>query len=199
MCEKKALVLHAGVVSFLPKQCSGCMLCLAVCPSDAFSCDFAPIDLLQTLAEEEDVVLSCTKKQGQQFLPCLGILSEPLLAALHYTARSPFFVDISRCLSCNNAFVLKHVQKNKAALLAKIAEGKEVKLHYLREEGVASLEEERRFFLQKMKKYGTYPLHPSPQAPPGQKGPMGISFVLQYAWHHLPTQKEGKREVLSTY
>jgi ferredoxin len=136
LCAPKAITLDDGKIVFRQELCTGCMACVSGCPNDALGCDFDFAALLQALRAttgEEQVVLSCAAKlphAGQITLPCLGLLTEPILAALNSIAPAGFFLDTLQCQACRNGHILELLHAGVRGLEEKTGRAG-LKLHYL--------------------------------------------------------------------
>ena len=75
-CQRGALGLHGRQVVFDADKCTHCMQCAAVCPNDAFTNSLDLLSMLQHLAGNEPVSISCDKgihTQKHLTVPCLGL------------------------------------------------------------------------------------------------------------------------------
>lgn len=110
-CRSGALRLSGRQVVFAPERCTGCMSCVAECPNDAFACGFDLSSLPRTLRDSKGagpILLSCGQPGGddkQITVPCLGLLSEPVLAALVASTPRELLLDTRRCAACDNSHV----------------------------------------------------------------------------------------------
>lgn len=117
-CRGEALALHGRTVVFDADRCTGCMTCVAGCPNDAFSTEFAHDALLHSLTNRDrryPLTISCRSgaaARGKLYIPCFGLLSEPVLASLNCVAEGAVYLDITRCRDCDNGHVLDTLEEN---------------------------------------------------------------------------------------
>jgi len=126
VCNQNALILDGRKISFSSEKCSDCLACVSVCPNDAFACSFDLAAVLSTLQDNKQsspIVLTC-KESGrhanQLLIPCIGLLSEPVLAAMHSVSDRHFFLDVHHCAGCENHATLDILQKNIQRISAKM-------------------------------------------------------------------------------
>lgn len=156
VCHTRALVLNERVVSFSSASCSECHACVAACPTDAFTCAFDLPTVLSALHDytgEAPLILTCGKSgwyANQLHVPCIGLLSEPVLAAMHCVSATDFLVDVHRCANCENPAVLDRLQQNIRSLSQKLQKPCELKIQLLhdRDQHQSGRHGARRFFLQ---------------------------------------------------
>ena len=104
-CQEDALSFDGRTISFKQTTCTGCMRCASVCPNDAFDAGVDLSHFLEILDDSNQVVLTCRENahfQPTLFIPCVGFLSEPLLAAMNIVALENFYVDVTHCHDCRN-------------------------------------------------------------------------------------------------
>ena len=97
-CKAGALKLNARGISYSPEKCSGCMGCVSVCPNDAFDGGVDLATLLDIAHSSSKVALTCKNNdysRGNLIIPCIGCLSEVVLAAMNTLARDTIYVDLS--------------------------------------------------------------------------------------------------------
>lgn len=213
-CQSGALELQGRQVVFDAEKCTSCMQCTAVCPSDAFtgSIDFLP--LLHVLAEKETALLSCEKGIGNYnhiTMPCIGILAEPILAAMNSVTRGNGFIDVSRCAACVNGHCLKILHENMQTVINRTGEDGKIRLRYLFDKQLDLPSDEkgqRRSFLQLVKRtiadIGREAVSSQLSAQtetkdPHSKNPARNATVLQYALSIMPEERRIEREVLLSY
>lgn len=156
LCKKKALTLSGKKIVFTEDQCAGCMACVSSCPNDAFESGFDLSSLLLVLSGnvvDEPVVLSCgkTRRHANQItIPCIGILSESVLAALNSVASHPFYLDVYRCTDCNNSHVLNLMNERMQGIKTNVGQTSDLKIRYITVENFSEANpgQQRRFFLQ---------------------------------------------------
>ncbi len=158
VCQSDALELQAKQTTFNAEKCTSCLQCAAVCPNDAF---VHPMDLdllMQVLSEQEVVLLSCEKgihDYNHIIIPCIGILSGPILAAMNSVAKSNCFIDISCCTECANSYCLEILHENMQHLIDRMRGKGKIRLSYLSEKEpglVAGEKTEKRKFLRVVRK-----------------------------------------------
>ncbi|MDD3618538.1 MAG: hypothetical protein PHX57_03975 [Desulfobulbaceae bacterium] len=155
LCKKQALTLNGRKIIFSAENCTDCMACVSGCPNDAFASGFDLSVLLDAVRSEDGstpVIISCSKApaHGNQVnIPCVGLLSEPVLAALHCTATREFYLDLHRCADCRNGHVLDLLHERIRGVIAKRGKVAGLKIRYATDRdfqpGSSSLE--RRGFL----------------------------------------------------
>ena len=132
-CQRGALGLHGRQVVFDADKCTHCMQCAAVCPNDAFTNSLDLLSMLQHLAGNEPVSISCDKgihTQKHLTVPCIGVFSEPILAAVNSVAKGDCFIDINRCSECANGHCLKTLHENMQNLIHKMEGKGKIRLRY---------------------------------------------------------------------
>ncbi len=214
VCPSDALELHSRQITFNTEKCTSCLRCAAVCPNDAF---VHPMDfglLIQVLAEQEMVLLSCEKgtyNYNHIIIPCIGFLSEPILAVMNSVAKGNCFIDISRCIKCANSYCLETLHQNMQNLIDRTREKGEIRLSYLsgKEPGLVSGEkiEKRRFlrFIRKtiiniVKEAVSFQLPDSGETKdPHRKDQIKNSAALQLALCIMPDKRIYERDVLLSY
>ncbi|MFN2355563.1 MAG: 4Fe-4S binding protein [Desulfopila sp.] len=160
ICKQGALTTQDRELLFSEDKCTGCMACVAECPNDAFSCGFDLDSLLSRIRaaqEEQPVILGCKKcadHESMLFVPCLGLLSEPLLAALHSVAPGACFLDVRHCADCVNGSVLGVLTERLQGIVKKIGAAADLKIRYLFADTLPqkTTEQQRRFFLHFLQK-----------------------------------------------
>ncbi len=109
-CEPGALCFEESKIVYNHQKCTGCMRCFSACPNDCFH---ANIDLSQLLKKihhsDTALFITCSKNRRSDstlLIPCLGFLTEPLLAVINSVAHQPVVIDVSLCQQCENSFIL---------------------------------------------------------------------------------------------
>jgi Fe-S-cluster-containing hydrogenase component 2 len=210
-CQAGALTLDGRKISFNQEACTGCMRCASVCPNDAFDGGIKLTHLLETLGSSNQVVLTCSDSlhfQPKLLIPCIGFLSEPLLAAMNSVAQENFYVDVTHCHDCNNSHCLssfyekmeKVTDRNKNNKLIALKNRSEIHAVHSVDGGVA-----RRSYLRFAKKsiidLGREAVCPGQtntisSQKHADKGPVMASILLYYAYKKSP---EDAKEVLRSY
>jgi len=158
VCDSGALVLSGRTVIFDAEKCTSCMQCTAECPNDAFA---GPVDVLSLLkdlaARKRAVLLSCEKGVGNDdsiVIPCIGFLSEPLLAVINGVVKEDCYIDISRCPECVNSNCLPALHRNIRNFTQKTKNKEEVRLkcHSDKQFDLADGRNDRRSFLRLIRK-----------------------------------------------
>lgn len=132
-CQAGALKLDGRIVAFKQEKCTGCMRCVSACLNDAFDGGLNLKHLLETLSCSSQVVLSCRKNahfQQKLIIPCIGSLSEPVLAAMNSVAMDSFFVDLSHCPDCINKHCLDSFHREIGKLTDKLKANGRISLKY---------------------------------------------------------------------
>lgn len=217
VCKRGALTLSGRKIVFAAEQCTGCMACVSGCPNDAFVSGFDLLTLPSKLAtgsrEAEAVALTCGKTQRfakQITIPCLGLLSEPVLAALNTLAAGEVRLDASRCSACDNRHVLDLLEEGLRGLRTKAGQASGLNIRWAGEESVAEADsgQQRRSLLRlvgsSIRDFGreiASPFGPASQSPDeeGEKGAAMISRLLQQTLALLADDAVQKREVLLSY
>lgn len=213
-CPGNALELHGRMVNFDAEKCTSCMQCAAACPNDAFAhaIDFLPF--LQALAVKETVLLTCQKgthNDNHITIPCIGLFSEPILAAINLAAKGNCFIDISYCPECVNSHCLKTLYENIQNLVHKRRGKGNVRLKYApAKQGdlPSDLKTERRSFLHLVRKTITdmgretlnfqYADSGEIEDPHGKSQARNVA-ALQYALSIAPDDRIYERDVLLSY
>ncbi len=214
-CQTGALKLDGRTIAFIEEKCTGCMRCLSACPNDAFDGGFGGLDpkhLLETLSCSSQVVLTCRKNahfQQKLIVPCIGSLSEPLLAAMNSVAMDSFFVDLSHCSDCINKHCLNSFYKKIDKLTDRLKVDGRIPLKYSIEKNTAHPVDEkvaRRSYLGMAKNslidLGREAMDPgqtdtSSSHKRVEKGPAMNSVALQYAYRN--SSEENKDILLSFF
>lgn len=217
LCQKQALAVSGRKIVFSADRCTGCMACVSGCPNDAFSCgfDFSSLPAaINRKAIDEPVVLSCGKsphQAGEINLPCLGLLSEPVLLALHCAAQKDFFLDVQPCVDCENRQLLAILPGRLQGISNRIGRESGLRIDCLTEEKIKRLtaEPERRYFLNLLKKTvvslgreaaaaTARSLSPEKKNSPGtdEKEEVMFSRLLVEALGLLPNDADQEKELL---
>lgn len=160
-CVHKALTADGGTISFHDDRCTECMICISTCPNDALRCGFDLQGLLRVLHENRDgepVVLSCGRSPsyvpGRLAIPCIGLFSEPVLAAMNVVAARAFYLDIHACHDCDNGHALGLLQERMSGILGRNDRKAELRLRCITDatSRPASHRQARRSFLGVIKK-----------------------------------------------
>lgn len=105
-CPSKALSIVNRKVCIDMAQCTGCMSCVAACPQDALVSDYDLDVMLSSCQSAADVVVSCihqTQNQPNEMtIPCVGILSKEVLAALLLNDYRSVSFNVAGCTGCAN-------------------------------------------------------------------------------------------------
>jgi ferredoxin len=208
-CRTGALTMEGATVCFAPEKCTGCLRCAAVCPNDAFFLEEKLLPLLQVINRGDHVVVGCGRNRGdlQRYtVPCLGIFSEPLLAAMNCLAANDILLDGSGCAGCVNGHCADMVHAQLENLSQRQGRGAAVRIKLMTErETVADGREnnERRDFLKKLRRSLSALGAQSTEASHGGAGetnrtanraPVAVSAALQYAVAHAPAGRESLLE-----
>ncbi len=112
-CRSGAVTIDEDVL-ISDDDCSECMLCVSVCPTDCLrirGLDFySLIDRLKRAQQSVfSPVLGCNRNahtscHAKTF--CFGFLSEEYLIALSVFLRNPVQLDLTACRDCGNGFIL---------------------------------------------------------------------------------------------
>lgn len=214
VCQSDALELHSNQITFNAEKCTSCLRCAAVCPNDTFvhTMDFGL--LIQILSEQEMVLLSCEKgihNYDYIIIPCIGFLSEPILAAMNSVAKGNCFIDISRCTKCANSYCLEILHQNMQNLIGRMRGKGEVRLSYLSEKepvAVSGEKTEKRKFLRFVRKTiinigkeaVSFQLPDSGETKdPHRKDRIKNSAALHLALCTMPEKRIYERDVLLSY
>ena len=215
LCMNKALTLQNGKIVFQAEHCTECMTCISACPNDALICGFGLPALLRVLRDSGDdgepLVLSCGKNPchhtNRFTIPCIGLFSEPVLAAMNVAARREFYLDIHGCADCDNGHVLGLLQTRMLGILSKNGSSAELKLRYLTEKniGMASYRQQRRSFLGMVKSNlaglgeTATPVVRTTNNINHDKSAAAVSLLLQQALAMLPENDTMARKLLLSY
>ncbi len=107
VCSAGAISLRDSRISLDARSCSGCMLCAAVCPNDAFT--FPEFDSESFCCSEDNAelfVVSCNRQSQiypeERLVPCLGGITIEHLLALNICGESALAFNVSSCTGCKN-------------------------------------------------------------------------------------------------
>ena len=214
LCKSGALSIDECGIILNDEHCTGCLLCVAACPNDAFIFEFDYSSFLLKVLKKEAVVLSCKKEShhsGHIRIPCIGALSKPLLASMNFLAENTISIDVSACSECHNSHTISSFKENENTLLGEIDGRCEFKIKSITEkysDPIKGKNTERRSFLKAIKdsavQCGSESVRPF-QASQNDtvncknKGSLNISKMLQLALDKLPEQKHNEREILYSY
>lgn len=110
-CPTGALKVADHKISFAKSKCTSCMACVAVCPQDALLDSHHIEKLLGSLRPGKDIVISCERQKQSCFdeiiLPCVGVVSKQLLAAIVLRGCTSITFQLSGCSQCCNEHVSK--------------------------------------------------------------------------------------------
>ncbi len=159
-CPAEALSLVDNQMRHDARKCTGCMLCSACCPNDAFEVKGYDLEThIQSLSPGENLVISCPRvtqiDPDELIVPCVGAFSPAHLLALCLKTSGRIIFNVSACDSCANRAAAEHFESQLTTL--------ETYLHDLREADLILLKnttettprpaaENRRSFLKEMKK-----------------------------------------------
>lgn len=219
-CHSKALTIVNRTVSFSEEKCTGCMVCVSACPNEAFSYDSDLATLLSAVTnaqEGQPARISCKRSRSPApaaVIPCLGLLSEPILAAMHSIAAQDFFLDVRHCSDCENTPILNLLQNRIQSIINKIGESSHLKIRYFLGDsgGKTDVGQQRRFFLHAVKKSmvglgrdavgdacGSGFMTAELQENQKQKDATSISLLLRKALSMLGVETATERKLLLTY
>lgn len=214
-CPTRALTIDGGIITLREDRCTECMTCISACPNDALASDFDMSGLLRVLNQCEDgepVTLSCGKSPchspNRFTVPCIGIFSEPILAAMNVVAGREFYLDIHGCADCDNGHILGLLHARMLGVLGKNVAAAELRMHYLTDPrtGPASPRQERRFFLGMVKNNlaglgrATAPVvRTTDKGKKHGKIETALPLLLQEALAMLPERDPAARKLLLSY
>ena len=105
-CPSKALSVVNRKICIDVAKCTACMSCVAACPQDALATDHDLEEMLNSCQSGADVVVSClhqTQNQPDEMtVPCVGILSKQVLAALLLSGYQSVSFNVAGCTECVN-------------------------------------------------------------------------------------------------
>jgi formate hydrogenlyase subunit 6/NADH:ubiquinone oxidoreductase subunit I len=105
-CSSGALSLRGREIVLDKTCCTGCMTCVAVCPQDALTSKFDAEGLLAYLDQKTNVQISCDRQRryhpDEIIVPCVGVLSKPILAAMGLVASGSVIFNLAGCIECPN-------------------------------------------------------------------------------------------------
>jgi ferredoxin len=219
-CRKKALTLSGRTIVFNEERCTGCMACVAECPNDAFAVSPDISFLLHAIRDtstHNPVVLSCDTSaahaDNQIPIPCIGLLSEPVLAALNCVSPTEFYLDVHQCADCDNGQVLNLLHERIHGIINKKGQSVNLKIRYLSVGNSISAtpEQQRRKFLRltgksviDLGRTASKALVPGEKQDEQQKSAveknaMRVSRFLQQALLQLPPAAVQERKLLHSY
>lgn len=155
-CPSNALSVAHHKICLDIAQCTGCMSCVAACPQDALVSEYDPGQLLSAFQRGADVVVSCMR-QAQNYpeeitLPCVGILSKQVLAAIHLSGcRSVSFTMVS-CAGCCNYEISKVFLNNYEEITEELSDIRSTKVVFVKKrEQISDLTTDRRSYLKRIR------------------------------------------------
>lgn len=219
ICPRQALSLTNGKIAFAEERCRACLSCVSVCPGAAFACEFDLLSLLAIPAlcsGSETVVLGCAKSSPLDHLtrlPCLGLLSEPVLAALHCVAKQEILLDGRQCAGCENGKVIEHLASRLREIAGKAGTAADLRLRLATAADFQGAEGDnsRRGFLRMTKnsllgfsRQSVALWHSDQTATPtgrtvGAKEPPPANLFLRQASGLLPREAEAEKRLLQSY
>lgn len=111
VCRSDALSLKGRDIVLDSSSCTQCMKCITACPQDVFVSTFDHLEMLTELKHRSIARVTCERKRslGQEevSVPCLGIISKPLLTAIGLSGCRKVQFDISGCSACENHHAVK--------------------------------------------------------------------------------------------
>ena len=135
-CKSGALSSDEIGIQLNEEQCTGCLLCMATCPNDAFIFDFDYSSFFLEVLQKDTAVLSCKKvihNSEHVHIPCIGVLSEPILASLNCISKNTISINVSVCPNCKNVQSLEHFKETINTLLSKFEGRCEFKINAITE------------------------------------------------------------------
>lgn len=99
-CPHEAITLSGEGATVAPASCQNCALCVAACPTEAWSAENLPhIELLKQATNGSHFTFACAPSQadGDARVPCLGALDATLLA---YLANRGISVELKGSWHC---------------------------------------------------------------------------------------------------
>lgn len=218
LCRRKALALGGRGIVFDEKHCTGCMICVAECPNDAFFTE-TDIDgifpLIQEKSRRVPLTIACKRSsplQSDLNIPCIGLLSEPILAGINCAAAVEIYCNVQSCGKCENGHALDLLHERVQSIADKCGRTVGRKVHCLSVDPGFEKHprRQRRAFLSiaknSMRDIGRVAssVHDSSiklaekQATPGKKE-VHFSRFLQLALARLPADKRQERRLLKSY
>lgn len=218
LCRPRALALSGRKILFSEDRCTGCMVCVAACPNDAFGGNVDIQTFIQALrpAENGPVVLSCDRTHGhgdQYAIPCLGLFSEQALAVLHCLTPHELHLDTHRCGDCPNGHVVNLLDERIQAIGNKLGHPSSLKLcNYAGKDPVETdIGRQRRFLLSRAKDslFGfvgsgissvvDHADNPGEQAREEGKRSNRVSRLLLQTFEQLPPDADREKDLLRAY
>lgn len=217
LCKQGAISKNGRAIEFSEKKCTGCLVCVAECPNEAFSCGFDPAALIPAVSRlkvEMPVTLGCSKTANTETrIPCLGILSEPILAIINSVAMQDVFLDVRFCADCENGAVLNHLTERIQGITRRSGSSAHLKTSYKYNNDFEDMSagQQRRSFLKSFKKniveIGIDAVAMEGVLAPGTAPPLNhkakeaskIGFLLSEALDIVPKGAFEKRKLLCSY
>jgi ferredoxin len=109
-CHSGALSLKGREIVLDESCCTGCMACVSACPQDALTAECDPVELFDSLHDKSNgnVLVSCYRQKQLQpeeiTVPCLGIFSKPILAAIGLGNGGSVTFNMAGCSDCSNSY-----------------------------------------------------------------------------------------------
>lgn len=115
-CSTGALRLNGREIVLDESCCTGCMVCVTVCPQDGLVSECDPLELFDALQDKSNVLVSCYRQKQlhpqEITVPCLGIFSKPMLAAIGLGDCNSVTFNLAGCSECSNSYASKVFSEN---------------------------------------------------------------------------------------
>ena len=157
-CLFGALSLNNGKVVLDSTQCTGCMSCVAECPQDALVCDYHLDELFSSQPAWTDIVVSCVRQAPNHpeeiAIPCVGILSKQVLAAIFLSDCKSVTINLVGCAACCNQPVSKDFLANCRQVMAEFSDINSTKMFLVeKREQLTNPGMNRRSYLSKIRDF----------------------------------------------
>lgn len=159
-CPTGALSVINRKIDLDTAQCTHCMSCVAACPQDALVSDHDLDKLLSSFQTGGDVVVSCIRQEQNHpdeiTLPCVGILSRQVLAAIFVSGCRSVTFNLAGCKKCCNKSISRGFMGDCRQMSEDLADIRSVKLALVeKREQLLIHRMDRRSYLKKIRDIAT--------------------------------------------
>ncbi|MCL7412509.1 MAG: 4Fe-4S dicluster domain-containing protein [ANME-2 cluster archaeon] len=100
-CPAGAIRIDGQEIEIDGFLCTGCGICVNICPNPAFSLkDIDPSSIIKASQEKKQLTISCSGKDTDLQVPCLGFINEAVLLRMASEGRK-IVLDTSACQKCD--------------------------------------------------------------------------------------------------
>jgi MinD superfamily P-loop ATPase len=101
-CPAGAMIIDDQDIKVDGFLCAGCGICVNICPNPVFSLkDIEPNSVIKAAGDKDMITISCSRKDTDLQVPCLGFINEAVLLKMASEGRE-IILDTSACKKCDN-------------------------------------------------------------------------------------------------